>query len=49
MSEMEKQFLQAAQEGTFAYYIAVNNHSFKSMDCTTIIVRKLFNDEFTCS
>lgn len=49
VSEMEKQLSLAAQEATFAYHTAVHNHSFKSMDCTTTIVRKLFNDKFTCS
>jgi hypothetical protein len=42
---MEKQLLLAAQEATFA----VHNHSFRPMDCTTTIMRKLFNDKFTCS
>jgi hypothetical protein len=44
IGEMEKQLSLAAQEATFAYHTAVHNHSFKSMDCTTTIVRKLFND-----
>lgn len=48
-SEMEKQLSLAAQEATFAYHTAVHNHSFKSMDCTTAIVKKLFNDKFRCS
>jgi hypothetical protein len=48
ISEMEKQILLAAQEATSAY-TAVYNHSFRSMDCTTTIIRKLFNDKFTCS
>jgi hypothetical protein len=46
ISETEKQLLLAAHEATFAYHTAVHNHSFKSMDCTTTIVRKLFNDKF---
>jgi predicted lactoylglutathione lyase len=46
---MEKQLLLAAQKATLAYHIAVHSHSFKSMDCATTIVRKLFNDKFTCS
>jgi hypothetical protein len=41
-SEMEKQLSLAAQEATFAYHTAVHNHSFKSMDCTTAIVKKTF-------
>jgi hypothetical protein len=48
-SEMEKQLSLAAQEATFAYHAAMHNHSFKSMDCTTAIVKKLFNDKFRCS
>jgi hypothetical protein len=46
---MENQLSLAAQEATFAYHTIVHNHSFKSMDCTTTIVRKLFNDKFSCS
>jgi hypothetical protein len=52
-SEMEKQLSLAAQEATFAYHMAVHNHSFKSifksMDCTIAIVKILFNDKFRCS
>jgi hypothetical protein len=44
-SIVEKQLSLAAQEAT----CAVHNHNFKSMDCTTTIVRKLFSDKFTCS
>jgi hypothetical protein len=38
-SEMEKQLSLAAQKATFAYHTAVHKHSFKSMDCTTAIVK----------
>jgi hypothetical protein len=38
---MEKRLSLAAQEETFAYYAAVHNHSLKSMDCTTVIVKEL--------
>jgi hypothetical protein len=41
--------LLAAQETNFAYHTAVHNQSFKSMNCTTTVVKKLFNDKFTCS
>jgi transcription initiation factor IIE alpha subunit len=46
---MEKQLSLAAQKATCVYYTALHNHSFKSMDFTTIIMRKLFNDKFTYS
>jgi hypothetical protein len=49
ISEMDKQLSLAAQEATSAYHTAMHNHSSKSMDCTTAIVIKLFNDKFTCS
>jgi hypothetical protein len=49
IGETEKQLLLAAQETTFAYHTAVHNHSFKSIDCTATIIRKLFNVKFTCS
>jgi hypothetical protein len=48
ISEMEKKLSLAAQEATFAYPTAVHNHNFRSMDCTTTVVRELFNDKFTC-
>jgi hypothetical protein len=48
-SEREKEISLAAQEATFAYHTAVHNHSFSFMDCTTTIVRKIFNDKFRCS
>jgi hypothetical protein len=49
ISEMEKQLLLAAQEAIFSYHTAVHNHNFKSIHCTTTIVRKFSNDKFTCS
>jgi hypothetical protein len=49
ISEMEKLLSLGAQEVTFAYHIAVHNHSFRSMDCTTTIVGKLFNNKIACS
>jgi hypothetical protein len=48
ISELEKQLLLAAQETAFAYHTAVHNHTFRFMDCTTIIMRKLVNDKCTC-
>jgi hypothetical protein len=41
INEMEKLLLQAAQEATLLYHTAVHNHSFKSMNCTTAIMRKI--------
>jgi hypothetical protein len=49
ISEMEKRLSQVAQEVTFAYHTVVHNHSFKSMDCTTTVVTKLFSDKSICS
>jgi hypothetical protein len=47
-SGKEKEISLSAQEATFAYHTAVHNHGFTSMDYTTTIVRKIFNDKFRC-
>lgn len=39
----------AAAEGTLAYHTAYHNHSFRSMDCTSTIVKKMFDQKFTCA
>uniref|UniRef100_A0A2S2N9H4 HAT C-terminal dimerisation domain-containing protein n=1 Tax=Schizaphis graminum TaxID=13262 RepID=A0A2S2N9H4_SCHGA len=38
----------SADEGVFAYHICKHNHSIRSMDCTSQLVRKLFNKKFSC-
>jgi hypothetical protein len=30
-----------AEEGMFAFHTIVHNHSFRSMDCTTTLIKKL--------
>jgi hypothetical protein len=32
----------AADEGLFAFHTIIHNHSFRSMDCTTSIIKKMF-------
>ena len=39
----------ATQEVTLAFYTAIHNHSLKSNNCTTAIIKGLFNQIFTCS
>ena len=40
----------AAEEGTFAYHSVFHNHSFRSMDCTSSVIRKLFErPKFSCA
>lgn len=40
----------AAEEGTFTYLTVVHNHSFRSMDCTSSLVRKLFErPKYNCA
>jgi hypothetical protein len=46
MGEMERNL--ASDEATFAYHVCVHNQSFRSMDCTSKIIRKLYDKRFTC-
>lgn len=39
----------AIAEGTMAYHAICHNQSFRSMDCTSNLIRKLFNSSFTCA
>jgi hypothetical protein len=39
----------AAAEGVFAYHTVSHSQSFRSMDCTTKIIQKLFEPKFTCA
>src|SRR5882757_2893349 len=36
----------AAAEGTFAYHTVQHNHSFRSMDCTSKLVKKIYDPKF---
>lgn len=38
----------AANEGVFAYHICKHNHSMRSMDCTSQLIRKLYDKKFSC-
>lgn len=46
MGEMERNL--AADDATFAYHVCMHNQSFRSMDCTSKIIRKLYDKKFTC-
>ncbi|KAH1180945.1 hypothetical protein KIL84_001879 [Mauremys mutica] len=39
----------AAAEGLWAYHTVMNNHSFRSMDCTCKLIKTCFDARFTCS
>lgn len=39
----------ALSELVFAYHTVVHSQSFRSMDCTSSIIQKLFEKKFTCS
>jgi hypothetical protein len=39
----------AADEATFVYHVCMHNQSFRSLDCTSKIVRKVYDKKFTCS
>ena len=39
----------AVQEGVFAYHSIRHNHCSRSMDCTALLNRKLYEPKFTCA
>ncbi|KAL4098108.1 hypothetical protein QTP88_022777 [Uroleucon formosanum] len=39
----------AAEEGMFAFHTIVHNHSFRSMVCTTTLIKKLHEKKFSCA
>jgi hypothetical protein len=38
----------AAEEGLFAFHTIKHNHSFRSMDCTSSVIRRLHEEKFSC-
>jgi hypothetical protein len=38
----------AAEEGLFAFHTIKHNHSFRSMDCTSSLIRRLHKEKFSC-
>lgn len=38
---------QQEYEGVFAYHTMHHNHSYRSMDCTALLTRKLYESKFT--
>jgi hypothetical protein len=39
----------ALQEGTFAFHTMQHHQSFKSVDCSSGLIKKFFEPKFTCS
>jgi len=39
----------AAQEGLMAFHTMKHNHSFRTVDCTSSIIRNLFSKKFRCA
>jgi hypothetical protein len=39
----------ALQEGTFAFHAVQHHQSFKSMVCSSSLIKELFEPKFTCS
>jgi hypothetical protein len=37
-----------AAEGLFAFHTLTHNHSFRSMDCTSSVIRRLHEVKFSC-
>jgi hypothetical protein len=38
----------AAEKGLFAFHTIKHNHSFRSMDCTSSVIRNLHVQKFSC-
>jgi hypothetical protein len=38
----------AAEEGLFAFHTIKRNHSYRSMDCISSVIRKLHEENFSC-
>jgi hypothetical protein len=38
----------AAKEGLFAFHTIKHNHSFRIMDCTSSVIRRLHEEKFSC-
>jgi hypothetical protein len=38
----------AAEEGMFAFHTVKRSHSFRSMDCTSSVIRRLHEEKFSC-
>ena len=45
----QTEFELAVQEGVFAYHTISHNHSFRSMDCTASLNRKLYEPKCSCA
>uniref|UniRef100_A0AAQ6A1P8 HAT C-terminal dimerisation domain-containing protein n=2 Tax=Amphiprion ocellaris TaxID=80972 RepID=A0AAQ6A1P8_AMPOC len=45
----DQELKRAAQEATFAYHLVRHNQSFRSMDCTAGLIRKFYDQRFTCA
>ena len=41
--------LSAANEATWSFHTVKHNQSFRSMDCTSPLIRKLFSSDFKCA
>lgn len=39
----------AAEEGMFAFHTIMHNHSFRSMDCTPSLIKKIHDKKFSCA
>lgn len=49
MEPCTKDYALAIQEGTFSYHTVVHNQSFRSMDCTSSLLKKFLDKKFSCS
>lgn len=45
----QKEYELAVQEGILAYHTMRHNHSFRSMDCTAQLTKKLHEPKFSCA
>ena len=47
--DSDEGFKLAAAEGLYAYHTVKHNQSFRSMDCTSGLIKKLFDKQFSCA
>ncbi|KAG8239414.1 hypothetical protein J437_LFUL012750 [Ladona fulva] len=45
----ESDFVLAAKEASFSYHSVMHGHSFRSMDCTSRLIKAMYEKRFSCA